>query len=261
MTIPDNPAAAEPPERARDANLLVETWLAAATLTLWPLSRQRINASTDHRGRAMVFVPIFGFLLGIAAALIDHATAPLHSLPLRSAIVILALAAATRLMHLSGFARTIEALVRGVKTSGSELGIVGTLAAILIVVLEVICLSVIAAPRARAQAIVLATMLSRWAIVPIGYGLRPLDSWGLGIPYNGGIRFREFAVGSVIALGIAMSLYDIVALAAIVVLALAILGLRLLFSRRLGGASGYALAGGAAVCELLVFAILAMLRI
>jgi adenosylcobinamide-GDP ribazoletransferase len=260
VTIPDNPAAAEPPERASGRELLFEAWLAAATLTLWPLTRQRINASTDQRGRAMVFVPIFGFLLGIAAALIDHAISS-YGVLVRSAMVMLALIAATRLMHPIGVARTIEALARGAGTAEPQPGIASTLAAILIVVLEVACLSAIAPSSARAQAIVLATMLSRWAMVPIGYGLRPLDSSGLGLPYEGGLRFREFAVGSVIALGIAMSLYDIVALAAIVVLALTILGMRLLFSRRLGGASGYALAGGTAVCELIVLATLAALRI
>jgi hypothetical protein len=35
----------------------------------------------------------------------------------------------------------------------------------------------------------------------------------------------------------------------------------LLFSRGLGGASGYALAAGAAICELVVLALLAALRI
>jgi len=49
----------------------------------------------------------------------------------------------------------------------------------------------------------------------------------------------------------------VVGLAAIVAVALAILGLRLLFSRRLGGVGGHALAAGAAVCELVTIATLA----
>lgn len=213
----------------------------------------------------MVFVPLAGFVLGIAAALLDHATAAVAGTIARSAIVILFLTATTRALHPIGFARTVVALrVSPPQSSGqptAQIGAVGWLAATILIALELACLAAITNPAARAQAIVLATMLSRWAIVPIGYGLRAVDPSGLGLPYEGGIKFREFAVGSVVALGIAMGLYDIVALAAIVALALTILSIRLLFSRRLGGASGYALAGGAAVCELIVLATLAALRI
>jgi hypothetical protein len=56
-----------------------------------------------------------------------------------------------------------------------------------------------------------------------------------------------------------MGLYDVIGLAAIVAVALAILGLRLLLSRRLVGVGGNALAAGAAVCELLTLAVLAAL--
>jgi cobalamin synthase len=214
----------------------------------------------------MVFVPLVGFAFGAAAALVDHATASLGNGLVRSVVVILVLTAATKALHPIGLARTVAAL----RANSSDLskhpnapriGAFGWLAATVLVALEVACLAAITNPAARAQAIVLATMLSRWAIVPIGYGLRPLNPSGLGLPYEGGITFREFAIGSVVALGIAMGLYEIVALAAIVALALTILSIRLLFIRRLGGASGYALAGGAAVCELVVLATLAALRI
>jgi hypothetical protein len=45
----------------------------------------------------------------------------------------------------------------------------------------------------------------------------------------------------------------------IVALALAILALRLVLSRRLGGASGFALAGAAALAELIGFAVMSAL--
>ena len=106
----------------------------------------------------------------------------------------------------------------------------------------------------------MAMMLSRWAIIPIGYGLKPLEHWGLGIPYAGGISFREFAVSSVVALGLTMGLYQNVGLAVIVVLALTILAMRLVLSRRMGGASGYMLAGGCALVEVVTFAVLAAIR-
>ena len=106
----------------------------------------------------------------------------------------------------------------------------------------------------------MAMMLSRWAIIPIGYGLKPLEHWGLGVPYAGGISFREFAVSSVVALGLTMGLYQNVGLAVIIVLALTILAMRLVLSRRMGGAAGYMLVGGCALVEVVTFAVLAAIR-
>src|SRR5260370_32440815 len=103
-------------------------------------------------------------------------------------------------------------------------------------------------------------MLSRWAVVQIVYGLKPLEHWGLGVPYEGGISFREFAVSSVVALGLTMGLYQNVGLAVIIALALTILAMRLVLSRRMGGASGYMLAGGWALAEVLTFGVLSAIR-
>jgi hypothetical protein len=49
----------------------------------------------------------------------------------------------------------------------------------------------------------------------------------------------------------------VVGLAAIVAVAITILGVRLLLSRRLAGAGGTNLAAGAACCELIVIAVVA----
>ncbi len=162
-----------------------------------------------------------------------------------------------------GVADTVEVLRRGTRpasTGLARIGPVGAGAAIVAFAFEVWCLSRITDDAGRAGALVMAMMLSRWAIVPIGYGLQPLEHWGLGIPYEGGISFREFAVSSAIALGLTMGLYENVGLAVIVALALTILAMRLVLSRRLGGASGYMLAGGCALGEVVTFAVMAAIR-
>ena len=92
--------------------------------------------------------------------------------------------------------------------------------------------------------------------MPIGYGLQPLEESGLGILFRRA-HIHEIAISSVIALGAAMGLYDVVGLAAIMAVALTILGLRLLFSRSLGGVGGHALEAGAALCELVTVAVVA----
>ena len=244
-------------------DLLFEALLAVATLTLWPILDERSQGTASQRSRAMVYFPIVGFVLGVTLAIVDR-TAGLVAGPVgRSFAVLIAGAALSLGLANRGVADTVEVLRRGTRpasTGLTRIGPAGAAATIVGFAFEVWCLSRIVDDAGRAGAIVMAMMLSRWAIIPIGYGLKPLEHWGLGIPYAGGISFREFAVSSVIALGLTMGLYQNVGLAVIIVLALTILAMRLVLSRRMGGASGYMLAGGCALVEVVTFAVLAAIR-
>ena len=241
-----------------------EAALAFAALTGWPLLAGPRRGSAEQRARAMLFVPLAGLTFGVALALIDHSLTGLTPALPRSVVVIALSILLSGAIHPLGLVHVIGQLRAGSRPSWTgltEIGPLGVLATMGFLVLEIWLLGAMAHPPARARAIVLATMLSRWAIVPVAYGLKPLERAGLGVPWEGGIRFREFAGSSVLALGIAMGLYQVIAIAVIVVLALAILALRLLFNRRLGGAGGYALAAAAAVCELAVLAVAAAIKL
>jgi adenosylcobinamide-GDP ribazoletransferase len=245
-------------------DLLFEAVLASATLTLWPILDERSQGTAAQRSRAMIYFPVVGFVLGVILATVDRAAGFVAGPVGRSLVVLLAGAALSLGLANRGAADTAEVLRRGMRpasTGLARIGPVGAAAAVAAFTFEVWCLSRIRDDAGRAAAIVMATMLSRWAIIPIGYGLKPLEHWGLGIPYEGGISFREFAVSSVVALGLTMGLYQNVGLAVIIALALTILAMRLVLSRRMGGASGYMLAGGCALAELVTFAVLAALRI
>ena len=243
--------------------LLFEGLLAVATLTLWPILDERSQGTAAQRSRAMVYFPVVGFMLGVALAIVDRSAGFVVGPVGRSFVVLIAAAALSLGLANRGVADTVEVLRRGTRpasTGLTRIGPVGAAATIVGFAFEVWCLSQIADDAGRAGAIVMAMMLSRWAIIPIGYGLKPLEHWGLGIPYAGAISFREFAVSSVIALGLTMGLYQNVGLAVIIVLALTILAMRLVLSRRMGGASGYMLAGGCALVEVVTFAVLAAIR-
>jgi adenosylcobinamide-GDP ribazoletransferase len=243
--------------------LLFEAVLAVATLTLWPILDERSQGTVSQRSRAMIYFPVVGFVLGVILAIVDR-TAGLLLGPAGRSFVVLTVGAALSLgLANRGVADTVEVLRRGMRpasTGLTRIGPLGASAALAAFAFEIWCLSRIIDDAGRAGAIVMAMMLSRWAIIPIGYGLKPLEHWGLGIPYEGGISFREFAASSVVALGLTMGLYQNVGLAVIVALALTILAMRLVLSRRMGGASGYMLAGGCGLVEVVTFAVLAALR-
>jgi len=242
--------------------LLFGAVLATATLTLWPILDERSQGDTAQRSRATVYFPIVGFVLGVVLAIADR-TAGLVSGPVGRSFAVLIVGAGLSLgLANRGVADTVEAIRRGTRpasTGLARIGPVGAAAAIVAFAFEIWCLSRITDNAGRAAALVMAMMLSRWAIIPTGYGLKPLEHWGLGIPYEGGIAFREFAVSSAVALGLTMGLYQNLGLAVIVALALTILAMRLVLSRRMGGASGYTLAGGCALVEVVTFAVLAAL--
>jgi adenosylcobinamide-GDP ribazoletransferase len=243
--------------------MLLEAALAVATLTLWPLLDERSQGTASQRSRAMVYFPIVGFVLGVFLATVDRAAGFVAGTVGRSIIVLIAATALSLGLANRGVADTVEVLRRGTRpasTGLTRIGPAGAGAAIAAFAFEAWCLSRISDDAGRAGALVMAMMLSRWAIIPIGYGLKPLEHWGLGIPYAGGITFREFAASSVVALGLTMGLYQNVGLAVIIVLALTILVMRLVLSRRMGGASGYMLGGGCALAEVVTFAVLAALR-
>jgi adenosylcobinamide-GDP ribazoletransferase len=253
---------AELSHRETPANLAQEALIAIATLSRWSLFARREFGDAEQRARALVFLPIIGLIAGVVLAFIDRALVDLLAPMTRSVIVIMLIEVASGGIDVLGIADLVDAIrigSRPASTGLARIGPIGALAAIAWFIAAAYSLAWIHDPASRSAALVMASMLSRWAIIPIGYGLRPLERWGLGVPYEGPIRFREFSISSAVALGLTMALYENVGLAVIVALALTILAMRLVLSRRLGGAAGYALAGGMAVCELVIFAVMAAL--
>ena len=243
-------------------SLVREVVLSIAACTLWPILDERSHGAADERARALIFMPIVGLVIGVILALIDYALAPMIAVRARSLVVLLLGAAISLGLAERGVADFFESLRhrgRLASTGIARLGPLALFVALVAFAIKVWCLARIDAQASRATAIVLAMMLSRWSIVPIAYGLKPLEQWGLGIPFAGGLTFREFSVSSAVALGLAMGLYRNIGLVVIIAVALVILALRLILSRGLGGASGFALAGGCGLVEIAAFAVVASL--
>jgi cobalamin synthase len=239
-----------------------EMRLAIATLTLWPIIDERANGSIEQRARALVFAPVLGLIEGVVLGLIDRLLAPFLGWEARSFIVVAIAAIAMLFLPWRGIADTVAAIRAGSRpasTGLARIGPIGGAAAMLALGVEVLLLSTISDIAMRTAALVMASLLGRWSIVPVAYGLKPGERWGLGLPFEGGIEFREFAISSVIAIGLTLTLYAGLGLMVTVVLALLILGLRFLFSHRFGRVPAFALAGASAVVEIAVIATLAAL--
>ena len=239
-----------------------EVLLALATLTLWPILDERAVGSSTQRARALVFTPIIGFFAGVVLGLFDHALTLKLTVGTRSLAVVIAASLAMLFLQWRGIADLFEALRAGARpasTGLARIGPGGVAVAMAAFALEVLLLTRIREPASRTAALVMSWMLARWSIVPLAYGLKAGERWGLGLPFEGGIEFREFAISSVIALGLTLALYADVGLVVTVVVAVAILGLRFLFSRRFGGVPGFALAGASGIIEIVIIMTIATL--
>ena len=239
-----------------------EVLLALATLTLWPILDERAIGSPAQRARALVFTPIIGFFAGVVLGLFDHALTLKLTVGTRSLAVVIAASLAMLFLQWRGIADLFEALRAGARpasTGLARIGPGGVAVAMAAFALEVLLLTRIREPASRTAALVMSWMLARWSIVPLAYGLKAGERWGLGLPFEGGIEFREFAISSVIALGLTLALYADVGLVVTVVVAVAILGLRFLFSRRFGGVPGFALAGASGIIEIVIIMTIATL--
>ncbi len=217
--------------------------LAAAFLTILPVAP---SAQADSADVAASFgwFPFVGFLIGAALCVIDRALAPVLNPPLRSMIVIAALAAVTGAVHLDGLADAADALSAGRDRAraleilrDSRIGSFGATALIFILTLKMAALAT-AEPANRDAALMLAPGLGRWAMVAVARGRDYLRPGGAGAGLLAQENGRNLRVATIIALiGVAIFAARH-ALAAIIVAAMSVWALRALYRRWLGGVTG-----------------------
>ncbi len=178
-------------------NLFYELIIALATLSRWSLFARREFGDAENRARALALVPAVALVAGIIFAAVDRSIGDFLRPISRSFVVLTFIELAAGGMDVLGIADLVDAIrigSRPASTGLARIGPVGAIASMAWFLVAIYLLSLIHDSAGRSGAVVMASMLSRWAIVPIGYGLRPLERWGLGVPYEDGIRFREFAV-------------------------------------------------------------------
>ena len=192
-------------------------------------------------GQSATFFPIVGLFIGALVWGIDwllHATFPPILLSLG---LVGLLAAISRGFQLFGLANCVDALVGGADSQhhtalqkNSMLGAFGILALICVLALKVYALNLLYGGY-RDLAIFLSPMLGRWACVVMAYSSRPARNGGVGAILVQGVEFNEFALASLIALGVLFTLIEIVGIALVIPLGGLIIGFTLYCNLRLGG--------------------------
>lgn len=228
---------------SRVTHVFTEFLVALQFLTVVRISKA-LPFTEAALGRAGVFFPLVGLLLGAIIWVLDRLLRPLIPVPLLSVCLTAALAVLSRGLHLDGLADSADGLLGSTDRQrsleimkDSAIGTFGTLAVLAALLLKVRSLDLLQGDY-RSLALLLGPMLSRWACVVMAYTSRPARAEGLGAMFVRGTQFREFALASVFTLLVVFSLMEVIGLMVFVPLAGLIIGFTLYCNSRLGGVTG-----------------------
>ncbi len=230
--------------------MLTEFLIALRFLTLvglreMPALGQKSQDGHNIFGRAGVFFPLIGLLLGAIVWGVDTVLRPLIPIPLfRSVVLVALLAVLSRGLQLEGVARSAVGLFRRAERNQRlalmqerAFHVSGVMMLLGILVLKILALSSLSSGY-RGAALLLAPMLGRWACVVMAYSSRPARTHGLGALFVNGVEFREFGVASVMTLGVIFTLVEVGGLLLFLGLAGIIICWILYCNRRLDGVTG-----------------------
>jgi adenosylcobinamide-GDP ribazoletransferase len=215
--------------------------IALQFLTIFPWPKIH-EVSAQQVGQSCVFFPLVGLLLGLTMLAFDSLLKS-HLPPVFLSIgLVLLMIVMTRGFHLDGLADTFDGLgARGGKKEAlsamkdSHTGVFGLLAMFIVLTLKFNSFQLLR--DLRPQALLLAPVLGRWAMLVLAYRSESAAE-GLGRNLINCMRYKHLLVGTVIA---AVSSI-IIAGALAVWIALSVLaftrGAKSYFHRRLGGLTG-----------------------
>ena len=211
-------------------------------------------------GRSAVFFPLIGLLLGVLVWGVDWLLRPVIPTTLLSILLIGLLAVVSRGVHLDGVVKSTDALFGGSGSARrrSARGPLGVLVLFFLLACKVCALNLLLGGY-RDLALLLGPMLGRWACVVMAYSSRPARTEGPGTTFVHGVQFNEFALSSLIALGVLFTLIEIAGIALVLPLGGLIIGFTLFCNRRLGGVAGEHWGAMAELVETAAFCLFALL--
>jgi adenosylcobinamide-GDP ribazoletransferase len=230
-------------------------------LTVFPWPRYR-PYSADELGRAAIFFPVIGVLLGLVLVLVSSALEPLASAGLSSVVLVAVLALLTRGLHLDGLGDSFD----GLSAAGdrermlqimddSHTGAFGLIAIVLLLLIKIHALESVETERWRA--LLTAPVLGRWAMIVLGYGARAAKP-GLGSSLIEHLKTKHLLVASFITFIFAGAILRGVGVALMICIGLFSLLSKVFWHRRLGGVTGDTFGATSELSEALVLVILAL---
>jgi adenosylcobinamide-GDP ribazoletransferase len=239
-----------------------EIRLATGFLTILPVLPAG-TADDDAVAKSFRWFPLIGFMIGAFLCFEDAMLALFLRGALRSAIVLMSLAAITGAVHLDGLADTADALGAGRNHAraheilrDSRIGTFGALAVVFVTVVKILALAQLRGSP-RYAALWLAPGLARWAMVAVPWQLEYLRPQGAGRILLDGKDPNGLPISCVVAIvGVALVFSAHALLACVVAVTLAT-ALRAFYRRWLGGVTGDLIGAAGEIVELCVLVAMA----
>jgi adenosylcobinamide-GDP ribazoletransferase len=181
--------------------VLTEFLIALQFLTIIRL-KETLPFDDSALGRSAIFFPLVGLLIGSITWGLDRGLRSFCPIGLRNILVVAALAILSRGLHLDGLADSADGLLGSSERQrslaimkDSVIGTFGALALIGVLLLKLRALDLLFG-EARASALLVGPMLSRWASVAMAYYSHPARTEGLGATFITGVSIREYGWAS-----------------------------------------------------------------
>jgi len=209
------------------------------TLFPWP---KRTARGADEVGRAAIFFPIIGLLLGATLIAANWLLASIATSELSSVTLVALLALLTRGLHLDGLGDTFDGLgadgdrERVLRVmDDSHIGAFGVMAIVLVLFLKIHALASMDVDRWRA--LLVAPVLSRWAMLLLGYRSKSAKA-GLGSILIDHLETKHFLFATFITLLLVAAVLQGTGIAMMAWVAVFTLASKRYFHRSLGGLTG-----------------------
>jgi len=233
--------------------------LAWQFLTILPWWKSGREVNPQLLGRSMAFFPVIGLLLGLVLWAAHWIFYLIFPRTLSDGLVIMLLVLLTGAFHLDGLADTCDGLASG-KTPEERLRImkdqrVGTFGVVgVILVLGLKFLAFNSLPdKSASRALLLALILSRWAMVQLTYRTPyARREGGLGLPFKENLRKRDMVIATAISLGLSFLLYRFWGMILWLAVGIFTLLFQKFFEKKIGGVTGDVLGAANETNEVLV---------
>jgi adenosylcobinamide-GDP ribazoletransferase len=209
------------------------------TLFPWP---KRMERSADEVGRATIFFPVIGLLLGSILVAVNFLLASFSNAALLSVLLVAILALLTGGLHLDGLGDTFDGLgassdrERALRImDDSYTGAFGLIAIVLVLFFKIHAIESLDLERSRA--LLAAPILGRWAMVLLGYRSKAAKA-GLGSTFMDHLSSTHFFLATIVTLLSVTAILRGIGVAIIVWVAIFTMASKTFFHRRLGGLTG-----------------------
>jgi adenosylcobinamide-GDP ribazoletransferase len=229
------------------------------TLFPWP---KRTDRSADEVGPSTIFFPVIGSLLGLILVLVNVLLEPFASAALSSVVLVTTLVVLTRGLHLDGLGDTFDGLGAGGDRErmlrimdDSHTGAFGLIAIVLLLLFKIHAIESMDSERWRA--LLAAPVLSRWAMVLLGYRSKAAKA-GLGSTLIAHLSTKHVFLATFVTLLLVAAVLRGTGVVMMAWAAVFSLASKKYFHHRLGGVTGDTFGAVGELSETSVFVFLAL---